>query len=116
MPAPCSSISNPGQLTRQCHRAKPHPAPTCLNNELSIDTTSSTTSTGPQPRPKPHLIPAPLNERLSIDTTSPMTSIHHPQEEYGHKADKLRQKTLSHPQPQALGSEEKIIPSPLPPH
>src|SRR5258705_7334529 len=116
MPAPCSSISNPGQLTRQCHRAKPHPVPTCLNNELSINTTSSTTSTGPQPRPKPHLIPAPLNERLSIDTTSPMTSICHLQEVYGHKAEKLRQKSLKCPQAPALSTDDDVLSSPLAPH
>src|SRR5258707_11964367 len=78
MPAPSRSISNPALSTRQQPRAKPRPVPARLNNELSIDTTSTTTSMGPQPRPKPHLIPAPLNERLSIDTTSPMTSIRHP--------------------------------------
>src|SRR6266436_3977882 len=77
MPAPLRSVSNPDPSTRQQPRAKPHPVPACLNNELSIDTTSPTTSMGPQPRPKPCLIPAPLNEGLSIDTTSPMTSISH---------------------------------------
>src|SRR5260221_2720197 len=116
MPAPSRSISNPGPSTRQQPRAKPCPVPTHLNNELSINTTSTTTSTGPQPRPKPHLIPAPLNERLSIDTTSPMTSIHCPQEVYGHKAEKLRQKSLKHPQALALSSDDDVLSSPLAPH
>src|SRR5258707_13265757 len=71
---------------------------------------------GPQPRPKPHLIPAPLNEGLSIDTTSPMTSIHCPQEVYGHKAEKLRQKSLKHPQALALSSDDDVLSSPLAPH
>src|SRR5260370_39884476 len=71
---------------------------------------------GPQPRPKPHLIPAPLNERLSIDTTSPMTSIHHLQEVYGCKAEKLRQKSLKHPQAPALSSDDDVLSSPLAPH
>src|SRR5258707_1009442 len=116
MPAPLRSVSNPGPSTRQRPRAKPHPVPTCLNNELSINTTSSTTSMGPQPRPKPCLIPAPLNERLSINTTSPMTSICHLQEVYGHKAEKLRQKSLKHPQAPALSSDDDVLSSPLAPH
>src|SRR5258707_11330014 len=112
MPALSRSVSNPGPSTRQRPRAKPCPVPARLNNELSIDTTS----TGPQPRPKPHLIPAPLNERLSIDTTSPMTSIRRPQEVYGHKAEKLRQKSLKHPQALALSSDDDVLSSPLAPH
>src|SRR5258707_13874597 len=116
MPAPLRSVSNPGLSTRQQPRTKPRPVPTCLNNELSIDTTSSTTSMGPQPRPKPCLIPAPLNERLSIDTTSPMTSIHRPQEVYGCKAEKLRQKSLKCPQALALSSDDDVLSSPLAPH
>src|SRR5258708_24203617 len=116
MPALSRFISNPGLSTRQRPRAKPHPVPTHLNNELSINTTSSTTSTGPQPRPKPHLIPAPLNEGLSIDTTSPMTSIHCLQEVYGHKAEKLSQKALKHPQAPALSSDDDVLSSPLVPH
>src|SRR5258708_2429664 len=116
MPAPSRSISNPGPSTRQRPRTKPHPVPTHLNNELSIDTTSTTTSMGPQPRPKPRLIPAPLNERLSIDTTSPMTSIHRLQEVYGCKAEKLRQKSLKHPQAPALSSDDDVLSSPLAPH
>src|SRR5260221_12741185 len=87
MPAQLRSVSNPGLSTRQQPRAKPRPVPTCLNNELSIDTTSSTTSMGPQPRPKPCLIPAPLNEGLSIDTTSPMTSIHRCNDWFPHSPD-----------------------------
>src|SRR5260221_5598567 len=71
---------------------------------------------GPQPRPKPCLIPAPLNEGLSIDTTSPMTSICHPQEVYGHKAEKLRQKSLKHPQAPALSSDDDVLSSPLASH
>src|SRR5260370_7777054 len=71
---------------------------------------------GPQPRPKPRLIPASLNERLSIDTTSPMTSIHHQQEVYGCKAEKLRQKSLRHPQALALSSDDDVLSSPLVPH
>src|SRR5260221_6038597 len=71
---------------------------------------------GPQPRPKPCLIPAPLNERLSINTTSPMTSIHCPQEVYGHKAEKLRQKSLKCPQALALSSDDDVLSSPLVPH
>src|SRR5260370_16613040 len=97
MPALSRSVSNPGPSTRQQPRAKPHPVPTHLNNELSINTTSSTTSMGPQPRPKPCLIPAPLNERLSIDTTSPMPSICHLQKEYASKPKKFSQKSLKHP-------------------
>src|SRR5258708_25904324 len=116
MPAPSRSISNHGLSTRQRPRAKPCPVPTCLNNELSIDTTSSTTSMGPQPRPKPHLIPAPLNEGLSIDTTSPMTSICRPQGVYGCKAEKLRQKSLKCPQALALSSDDDVLSSPLAPH
>src|SRR5258708_11932581 len=116
MPAPSRSVSNPGQSPRQRPRAKPRPVPTRLNNELSIDTTSTTTSTGPQPRPKPRLIPAPLNERLSIDTTSPMTSIRRPQEVYGCKAEKLRQKSLKRPQAPALSSDDDVLSSPLAPH
>src|SRR5258705_12923586 len=99
MPALLRFISNPGPSTRQQPRPKPHPVPTCLNNELSINISSPTTSMGPQPRPNPHPIPAPLNEGLSIDTTSPMTSIHHPQEVYGHKAEKMRQKSVSEVSP-----------------
>src|SRR5258706_14670636 len=113
MPAPSRSESNPGLSTRQQPRAKPRPVPAHLNNELSINTTSSTTSMGPQPRPKPHLIPAPLNERLSIDTTSPMISIHHPQEEYGCKAEKLRQESLNCPQAPALDRDVADLSSPL---
>src|SRR5258707_1978020 len=116
MPAPLRSISNPGPSTRQQPRAKPHPVPACLNNELSINTTSSTTSTGPQPRPKPHPIPAPPNEGLSINTTSPMTSICHPQEVYGCKAEKMRQKSLKCPQALALSSDDDVLSSPLVPH
>src|SRR5258708_39148504 len=116
MPAPSRSVSNPGPSTRQRPRAKPRPVPTRLNNELSIDTTSTTTSMGPQPRPKPRLIPAPLNERLSIDTTSPMTSIRCLQEEYGCKAEKLRQKSLKHPQALPLSSDDDVLSSPLAPH
>src|SRR5258707_920889 len=116
MPAPSRSISNPALSTRQRPRAKPRPVPARLNNELSIDTTSTTTSMGPQPRPKPHLIPAPLNERLSIDTTSPMTSICRLQEVYGRKAEKLRQKSLKHPQAPALSSDDDVLSSPLVPH
>src|SRR5260221_14649475 len=101
MPALSRSISNPGPSTRQQPRAKPHPVPAHLNNELSINTTS-TTSMGPQPRPKPRLIPAPLNHGLSIDTTSPMISIRHPQEVYECKAEKLSQKSLNHPHAPAL--------------
>src|SRR5258708_7601730 len=71
---------------------------------------------GPQPRPKPCLIPAPLNERLSIDTTSPMTSICCLQEVYGCKAEKLRQKSLKHPQAPALSSDDDVLSSPLAPH
>src|SRR5258705_6807018 len=71
---------------------------------------------GPQPRPKPRLIPAPLNERLSIDTTSPMTSIRRPQEVYGCKAEKLRQKSLKRPQAPALSSDDDVLSSPLAPH
>src|SRR5258705_13603804 len=71
---------------------------------------------GPQPRPKPRLIPAPLNERLSIDTTSPMTSICCLQEVYGHKAEKLRQKSLKCPQAPALSSDDDVLSSPLVPH
>src|SRR6266404_4394150 len=70
---------------------------------------------GPQPRPDPHPIPAPLNEGLSIDTTSPMTSIHFLQEVYGHKAEKMRQKSLKHPQALALSSDD-VLSSPLVPH
>src|SRR5258708_15578906 len=117
MPALSRSVSNPGPSTRQQPRAKPHPVPTHLNNELSIETTSSTTSMGPQPRPKPCLIPAPLNvnEGLSINTTSPMTSICCLQEVYGCKAEKLRQKSLKHPQALALSSDD-VLSSPLVPH
>src|SRR6266446_9979779 len=71
---------------------------------------------GPQPRPNPCPIPAPLNEGLSIDTTSPMTSIHHLQEVYGHKAEKMRQKSLKHPQALALSSDDDVLSSPLVPH
>src|SRR5258708_39641490 len=116
MPAPSRSISNPGPSTRQRPRAKPCPVPAHLNNEPSIDTTSTTTSTGSQPRPKPRLIPAPLNERLSINTTSPMTSIRCPQEVYGCKAEKLRQKSLKCPQAPALSSDDDVLSSPLAPH
>src|SRR5260221_10589438 len=70
---------------------------------------------GPQPRPNPCPIPAPLNEGLSIDTTSPMTSIHFLQEVYGCKAEKLRQKSLKHPQALALSSDD-VLSSPLVPH
>src|SRR5258708_36253697 len=98
MPAPSRSVSNPGLSTRQQPRAKPHPVPARLNNELSIDTTSTTTSMAPQPRPKPHLIPAPLNARLSINTTSTITSIHHLHEAYACTAEKLRHKALKDPQ------------------
>jgi len=70
---------------------------------------------GPQPRPNPCPIPAPLNEGLSIDTTSPMTSIHFLQEVYGHKAEKMRQKSLKHPQALALSSDD-VLSSPLVPH
>src|SRR5258708_1226977 len=71
---------------------------------------------GPQPRPNPCPIPAPLNEGLSIDTTSPMTSICHLQEVYGHKAEKMRQKSLKCPQAPALSSDDDVLSSPLAPH
>src|SRR5258707_1413039 len=115
MPALSRSISNPSPSTRQQPRAKPCPVPAHLNNELSINTTS-TTSMGPQLRPKPCPIPALLNEGLSIDTTSPMTSICHLQEVYGCKAEKLRQKSLKHPQAPALSSDDDVLSSPLVPH
>src|SRR5258708_20238058 len=115
MPVPLRSISNPGPSTRQQPRPKPHPVPACLNNGLSINITSPTTSMGPQPRPNPCPIPAPLNEGLSIDTTSPMTSIHFLQEVYGHKAEKMRQKSLKHPQALPLSSDD-VLSSPLVPH
>src|SRR6266436_4775582 len=70
----------------------------------------------PQPRPNPCPIPAPLNEGLSIDTTSPMTSIHHLQEVYGCKAEKMRQKSLKCPQALALSSDDDVLSSPLVPH
>src|ERR1700746_3183970 len=112
MPAPSRSVSNPGPSTRQRPRPKPRAH---LNNELSIDTTP-TTSTGPQPRPNPRPIPAPLNEGLSIDTTSPMTSIRHPQEVYGRKAERMRQKSLKRPQALPLRSYDDVLSSPLAPH
>ena len=118
MPALLRSISNPGLSTRQQPRAKPHPVPACLNNELSINTTSPTTSTGPQPRPTFCSPPGCLNEDegLSNDTISPMTSIHHPQEVYGCKAEKMRQKSLKCSQALALSSDEDDLPSPLVSH
>src|SRR5260221_6634431 len=116
MPAPLRSVSNPGPSTRQQPRPKPCPVPAHLNNELSINITSPTTSMGSQPRPNPHPIPAPLNEGLSIDTTSPMTSICHLQEVYGCKAEKMRHKSLKHPQAPALSSDDDVLSSPLVPH
>src|SRR6266436_9400381 len=116
MPALSRSISNPCPSTRQQPRAKPCQAPAHLNNELSINITSPTTSMGPQPRPNPCPIPAPLNEGLSINTTSPMTFICHLQEVYGCKAEKLRQKSLKHPQAPALSSDDDVLSSPLVPH
>src|SRR5258708_16743594 len=70
---------------------------------------------GPQLRPNPCPIPAPLNEGLSIDTTSPMTSIHCLQEVYGCKAEKMRQKSLKHPQAPALSSDDDCHGTPCPP-
>src|SRR5258708_3329572 len=116
MPALSRSISNPGPSTRQQPRPKPHPVPARLNNELSINITSPTTSMGPQPWPNPCPIPAPLNEGLSIDTASPMTSICCLQEVYGCKAEKMRQKSLKHPQAPALSSDDDVLSSPLVPH
>src|SRR5258708_5946711 len=110
------AVSKPGPSTRRQPRTKPHPVPASLNNELSIDITSPTTSMGPQSRPNPHPIPAPLNEGLSINTTSPMTSICHPQEVYGCKAEKMRQKSLKCPQAPALSSDDDVLSSPLVPH
>src|SRR5258708_26405944 len=45
-----------------------------------------------------------------------MTSIHCPQEVYGHKAEKLRQKSLKRPQAPALSSDDDVLSSPLVPH
>src|SRR5258708_32630380 len=45
-----------------------------------------------------------------------MTSIHHLQEVYGCKAEKLRQKSLKHPQDPALSSDDDVVSSPLVPH
>src|SRR5260370_39694083 len=38
------------------------------------------------------------------------------QEVYGHKAEKLRQKSLKHPQALALSSDDDVLSSPLAPH
>src|SRR5258708_23020766 len=45
-----------------------------------------------------------------------MTSIHCLQEVYGCKAEKLRQKSLKHPQALALSSDDDVLSSPLAPH
>src|SRR5258707_9179252 len=45
-----------------------------------------------------------------------MTSIHRLQEVYGHKAEKLRQKSLKCPQAPALSSDDDVLSSPLAPH
>src|SRR5258708_20519750 len=45
-----------------------------------------------------------------------MTSIHCLQEVYGCKAEKLRQKSLKHPQALALSSDDDVLSSPLVPH
>src|SRR5258708_17686394 len=45
-----------------------------------------------------------------------MTSICQPQEVYGCKAEKLRQKSLKHPQAPALSSDDDVLSSPLVPH
>src|SRR5258708_16800521 len=45
-----------------------------------------------------------------------MNRDNHQQEVYGHKAEKLRQKSLKHPQALALSSDDDVLSSPLAPH
>src|SRR5258707_15831452 len=45
-----------------------------------------------------------------------MNRDNHQQEVYGHKAEKMRQKSLKHPQALALSSDDDVLSSPLAPH
>src|SRR5258708_40302851 len=104
------------------HQQGNDPGPNLTQSLLALTMDCQSTSPPLQPpwghNPGPilaqSLLPS-MNEGLSINTTS-MTSICHLQEVYGHKAEKMRQKSLKHPQALALSSDDDVLSSTLVPH